>query len=354
MINRNLQVHFRRVAAVLSLMCGLVAQAAETDVPIPDDVDIATLIEDVTGDDTDAQADAAAKLLKIGEPAVAPLAEAAEVDDQKVVTRCFDILGRLYASDDQKTVEAAEAALQKLSKSKIRIAAVRALTTLRLKKKLQEREARLKAAGAGAAIPQLGPQANMQIQIGGGVQSLSTTIAANGTRTTHAKNGTEEVEITDTKGKSIEMRHTRQVDGQQKTTEYKADDLADLKKKHPEAAKLFEKYVVANNIVIGGGGGGAIQIQIGGAAPPALPVPAFSPGALPPAKAAPRTIRSEQDDRRIEITDQDGEKIRVKITRRVDDKDVSEEFAAEDLKTLSTTHPEAARLYEKFTGRRID
>lgn len=352
MIYRNLQVHLGLVAAMLSLMCGSVARAAESEVPTPDDTEISTLIEDVTGDDTDAQSTAAAKLLKIGAPAVAPLAEAAEVDDQQVVTRCFDILGRLYASDDQKTVEAAEAALQKLSKSNIRIAAVRALTTLRLKKKLQEREARLKAAGAAPAIPQLRPQANMQIQIGGGVQTHSTTIDATGKRTTHAKNATEEVEITDTKGKSIEVKHTRQVDGQEKTTEYKADDLADLKKKHPEAAKLFEKYVAGNNIVIGGGG--AIQIQIGNAAPPAVPAPVFNLGATPASSPAPRIIRSEQEGRRIEITDQDGAKIRVKITRRVDDKDVSEEFAAEDLKALSIAHPEAARLYEKFTGRRND
>lgn len=352
MINRNLQVHFAVLAAILSLACGLAARAAETDVPIPEDAEIATLIEEATGDDADAQPAAAAKLLKIGVPAVEPLAEAAEVDDQKVVTRCFDILGRLYASDDQKTVEAAEAALQRLSKSNVRIAAVRALTTLRLKKKLQEREARLKAAGAVPAIPQLRPQANMQIQIGGGAQTHSTTIDANGKRTTHAKNATEEVEITDTKGKSIEVKHTRQVDGQQKTTEYKADDLADLKKKHPDAAKLFEKYVAGNNIVIGGAG--AIQIQIGGAAPPAIPAPVFNLGSAPTSTPVPRTIRSEQEGRRIEITDQDGAKIRVKITRRVDDKDVSEEFAAEDLKTLSAAHPEAARLYEQFTGRRSD
>lgn len=353
MINRNLQVHFAVLAAMLSLACGLAARAAEAEVPIPEDAEIATLIEEVTGDDAEAQPAAAAKLLKIGAPAVAPLADAAEVDDQKIVTRCFDILGRLYASDDQETVEAAEAALRKLSKSNVRIAAVRALTTLRLKKKLQEREARLKAAGAVPAIPQLRPQANMQIQIGGGVQTHSTTIDANGKRTTHAKNAAEEVEITDTKGKSIEVKHTRQVDGQEKTTEYKADSLADLKKKHPEAAKLFEKYVAANNIVIGGGG--AIQIQIGGAAPPAIPTPAFNLGSAPTTSTpVPRTIRSEQEGRRIEITDQDGAKIRVKITRRVDDKDVSEEFAAEDLKTLSATHLEAARLYEKLTGRRID
>jgi len=351
MIKGILRIRYGLSAILLSLMCGMVAQAAEAETAIAEDDEIATLIEEITDDDAEVRSEAAAKLLKIGEPAVAPLAKAAETNDAKVVTRCFDVLGRLYASDDQKTVEATDEALQKLSKSDVRIAAVRALTTLRLKKKLQEREARLKAAGVAPALPQLRPQANMQIQIGGMAESRSTMIEANGKRTTHAKNATEEVEITDVNGKSIELKHTRQVDGKEKTSEYKADDLADLKKKHPDAAKLFEKYA-GGNVVIGGG---AIQLQIGGVArPQGLPAPSFNQNVASSPASVPRTIRGETAGRRVEITDEEGENIRVKITTTVDDKDVSEEFSAEDLKTLKAQHPEAAKLYEKFTGRRSD
>ncbi len=64
-----------------------------------------------------------------------------------------------------------------------------------------------------------------------------------------------------------------------------------------------------------------------------------------------RTIRAELDGRKIEITETDGMKIRIKLTKMVDDQEVAQEFTADDLKTLKTEHPEAAKLYEQLTGR---
>lgn len=360
------------------------------------------------------------ELLRIGQPAVAPLTKAAEVDDAAVVTRCFDVLGRLLVSEDQETAKAAQDALEKLSKSEIDIVGRRARTTLRIKGVLRQREALLQGAAQGRAAnlttvengrqiqlrraadgsfsgtiketvngkdqetpivaasekeleekfpdahkayqkQQKGPAnaagAGIRIngqQIGGpGVQSLKFNMI-NDKRHIEAVAGDEKVEITDTNGKDIELKHTRRVDGKSKTDEFKADDLDDLKKKHPDAAKLYEKYVAGPNAGVGGG----FQFQIGGvgaARPVQLPrpVPGFRPelNPTPSQTDGARTIRAELDGRKVEITETDGMQIRIKVTKLLDDKEVAEEFSADDLKTLKTDHPDAAKLYEQLTGR---
>jgi len=189
---------------------------------------------------------------------------------------------------------------------------------------------------------------NVQI-INGGVNERIQTKIVNGVRTIEVQRGDEKIEIRDKNGKEIELKHTRPVDGKAKIDEYKAADLDDLKKKHPEAAKLYEKYAPGNGIA----GGAAAQIQI-------QAVPGgfraingglrLTPTELGPALPGPRTIRAELDDRKIEITDDDGRKIRVKITKTIDGKETVEEFSSDELKGLKAEHPDAAKLYERYTG----
>ena len=454
MLNRTLCNRTAMLAVLLTLTWGAVAWSADEEEPKPQDAEVANLVEQVTENDGAVHRAATEKLLKIGEHAVAPLAKAAETDDEEVVTRCFDALGRLLVSDDEKTAKATRESLDTLSKSDIDIVGRRARTTLRLKEILRQREALIKAGPpqapgiavgrvtrmtsvengkrteleraadgsftgkitetvdgkeketevkaasekeleekfpdvhkafqkqqqrqpqiGGFPVPNLGVlpgaapppgiQLNGQLRIngqffGGGAGVMTKISVINGKRHIETQNGDEKVEIDDTNGKDIELKHTRTVDGKSKTDEYKGADLDDLKKKHPEAAKLYEKYSGGNNVILGGGGG-AIQIQIGGAVPgrgglvpPPFPVPGFQLDPVPAQPAGPRTIRAEQAGRKVEITDEDGKDIRVKVTKVVDGKNVSQEFSADDLKTLKAEHPEAAKLYEQFTGRKAE
>ncbi|MBS0205446.1 MAG: hypothetical protein JSS49_21285 [Planctomycetes bacterium] len=417
------------IATVVVSMLFLSAVSVEADEPVPAPVpEVEMLVDEVTGDDDAARRTASEKLVQLGETAVRPLAEAAEVDNAEVAEHCFDVLGRLMVSNDPKTATAAKEALQKLSKSEIDIVGIKARNTLRLEQVLKARERLLKIAPAvpgpaggvmrmtatenGKSIqlrraadgsfegkvsetvdgkkqiteikaasekeleekfpeahkafqkqqkaqPPLGLQpapavpfgAQAQVQIFGAAGPANSTKFsrdANGNRTIEVQNGDEKIEIKDVNGKKIELKHTRPVDGKSKTDEYKADDLDDLKKKHPEAAKLYEKHSGAGNLIPGAGGirfqinggGGFLQVQ------PGLPVE------FAPRQTGPRTIRSELDGRKIEVSDENGQKIRVKLTKVVDGKDVSQEFSADDLKTLQAEHPEAARLYEQLTGRK--
>lgn len=408
---------FSMMAAALGLLAGTDAwlHAQDTDaVPEPD---IPALVEELLSDDVSAQRQAATRLVDVGVNSVAPVAEAAKVDDAKVVTRCFDVLGRLLASSDLKTAEAAESAIEELSESDIDIVGRRARTTLRLKELLRQREALLKAAPRGPAerqewnavqngksirlkraddgsysgtitetvdgkpqetaieaasdkeLQEKYPDAHQALKkqqaapgavpgirfngqvIGGGGISTRVSIV-NGIRRVEHQSGDEKIEIEDKDGKAIELKHTRTVDGKTKTDVYKADDLDDLKKKHPDAAKLYERAGAGGGPV----GGGALQFRVMVPGPalrigPARAVPLES---TPTTPSGPRTIRSEQPGRSIEIQDEDSGRIRVKITRTVDGNPVTEEFSGENLKAFSEEHPEAARLYEQLTGRRAD
>lgn len=422
-MNRMLPHRTALLTMLLAITSMMAANADEPAKEEPNQAEIAALIEQIAG--ADDQREPTEKLLKIGQPAVAPLAKAAEVEDAAVVTRCFDVLGRLLVSEDKETSKAAQESLEKLSESKIDLVGRRARTTLRIKSVLRQREGLLKAgaqpvrpAGGNVAnvtamengrtiqlrraadgtfsgsmkenvggkdkitpiaaasekeleekfpdahkayqkqqqkVPNFGGagiQINGQMIGGPGVNSVKINVV-NDKRHIEAVTGDEKVEISDTKGKNIELKHTRPVDGKSKTDEFKADDLDDLKKKHPEAAKLYEKYVAAQN----GGFGGGFQLQIGGGVPVPFPGAPPAPGFAPDPFRAPkqtdgaRTIRAEVDDRKVEITETDGMKIRIKITKTVDGKDVSQEFSADDLKTLQGEHPEVAKLYQQLTGR---
>ena len=63
-----------------------------------------------------------------------------------------------------------------------------------------------------------------------------------------------------------------------------------------------------------------------------------------------RTIRAEDADGELEISDENGRNIRIKLAKKIEGKEVTEEFRADDLKQLSAEHPPAAKLYEKYTG----
>ncbi len=217
-------------------------------------------------------------------------------------------------------------------------------------KALQKHEERIRNAQQ-QANPFGGGAFNANVQINGGARQRVHIKVTNGDRTIEVQNGDEKIEIHDKNGKEIELKHTRPVDGKAKTDEYKGADLDDLKKKHPDAAKLYEKYAPANGIA--GGAAAQIQIQAGPGLLRGGPLQ-LTPTEFGPTPPGPRTIRAQLDDRKIEITDEDGRKIRVKITKTLDGKETAELFSADDLKELKAEHPDVAKLYEKYTGSKAE
>jgi len=289
------------------------------------------------------------KLLEMGKVAVEPVAKEAGEGRKETMLHCFDVLTRLLASNNAETSAATKVELTKLTQSQNRPVALRANSALKLGEILGARAARQAALPAG---PNVVPNVQLNVALNGanGVKIQTTVI--NNERTIQVERGDERIEIRDKSGKDIVVRQTRTVDGKPKTDEFKAADSDELKKNHPEAFKLYEQYAARNgNIQIGGGNlGGGIQIQVGpgqfGVANGARRVPA----GFGPASSGGRTIRAEDADGELEISDENGRNIRIRLTKKIDGKEAVEEFKAGDLKQLSAEHPAVAKLYEKYTG----
>ncbi len=291
------------------------------------------------------------KLLEMGQAAVAPVAKEAGEGRKETMLHCFDVLTRLLASNNAETSAATKVELTKLAQSQNRPVALRANSALKLGEILGARAARQPALPALPGGPNVVPNVQLNVALNGanGVKVQTTII--NNERAIQVERGDERIEIRDKSGKDIVVRQTRTVDGKPKTDEFKAADSAELKKDHPEAFKLYEQYAARNgNVQIGGGNlGGAIQIQVG----PGQFGVANGARRVPSEFSAARTIRAEDAEGELEISDENGRHIRVRLTKKIDGKAVVEEYKAEDLKQLSAEHPATAKLYEKYTGAKV-
>ncbi len=189
------------------------------------------------------------------------------------------------------------------------------------------------------ALPQAATERQMHLTVNNGSRSIQVT------------EGGQKIEITDTNGKDISLKHTRIVGGKSETKEYQAVDLDDLKAKSPEAATLYEKYTAQPVAELPAPFQNRLPIN-------RLPINGRVPGKRPflfgveldAVNRVPRTIRVDLGDRKIEIHDSTGSSIQLRIVKNVDGKEALEEFTADNLQEFKRLHPEICPLYEKYTG----
>jgi hypothetical protein len=137
----------------------------------------------------------------------------------------------------------------------------------------------------GAGAPKFQPAV---VPLPAGVQGRNITIRQtnnNGNRVTDVEIDGKKIHITDSRGKNIVVKVAEKIGGKMKTSEYNAKDLAELKKEHPEGAKLYEQYAAGQNNV----GAGIFQgrIQFNGGAAQLLPIRAIPfPGGNPAQRIA--------------------------------------------------------------------
>ncbi len=126
--------------------------------------------------------------------------------------------------------------------------------------KFQADQKKRQAALANAPVIQIAG-ANRKIQFQGRTESI-----VNGKRDIRVTNNDEEIHITETEGKNIVLEITKPVsvevvkkgaDGKEvkttvkekRTKAYRAADVDELKKKHPEAAKIYEKHTQLKHVI---------------------------------------------------------------------------------------------------------
>jgi hypothetical protein len=245
----------------------------------PSPAEIGQWIKDLDSDTFATRQTAAEMLCQTGKPAIAPVADASLGKSLEVTMQSVNVLRRLMQSPDKETQETAKDALERLSKTETSAAAPakEALAPPPVANRAGNPQpfgigninGNIRIFGGGNI--QAGGMQVFRIQANGINQNRSVAVDENGKRThiTEDQNG-------------IEVKVTEKVEGKDKTDTFKAKDADELKKKFPEAHKLYEKYV-------NGPGVGNIQIQA-----QAIPIQiGVAPVFAPPAPPAPNTAQKQ-------------------------------------------------------------
>jgi hypothetical protein len=158
-----------------------------------------------------------------------------------------------------------------------------------------------------------------------------------GTRKVEATEDGKKIVIEETRGKEIVVRITQTVAGEERTTEIKARNAADLLRQDREAFQLYQRHVLQ-----GGGAGAVINAQ------------AFAVGGVNRQVQVTnvngrRTVHATENGQQIDITDTDGKDITVRVTEAVNGKKQTQEYQAANEDELKQKHPEAAKLFEQYT-----
>ncbi|NLF72246.1 MAG: hypothetical protein GX575_24695 [Candidatus Anammoximicrobium sp.] len=185
--------------------------------------------------------EATRRLEEAGKDAFPALIEAAVGDSREATLRAIEIL-RKHSQEGDESLPAAKEALQKIAASEHPSAARRAKEALAPP---APSPPKVPAIQLGPIVPKL-PAGQQQVQ----VQIQINAFGGNQTRRIQIKNGVQETEVAENDLKvkiteddrRIQMEITRKKDGKETTEKYSARTADELKKRHPEAGRLYDKY----------------------------------------------------------------------------------------------------------------
>ena len=251
--------------------------------------DIAQWVKELDADDYGTRQAAQQKLEKAGESAIDSVREAALGESQEAASRAIDILRKHVQGTDSAVKNAATAALKKLAEGENAIVADRAENALRpAPDKPEQPQENVRPAGP-RVIP-FGGRGGIRIearaiQIGGkGARKVSIK-NVDGNKEIDVEEGERKIKIVESADGHIKLKVEGKKDDMDGSMEVEADNEEDLKKKDPEAHKIYKKY--AN------GGVGGAKIEFG-----AFPA---GPRGIRIAPALPRAVPDLPDEKRKEV-----------------------------------------------------
>lgn len=260
---------FRRAEATVGALLLLAVAAAvtgettektaETDSATPEATapDIAQWVKDMDSDTFTVREQAVARLTQAGKAAVGPVAKAAKGDSLEVTTRAIKVLKNLMGATDAPAKAAAITALEKLAKDENHPAGHMAWQAL------QPRKGPGRGRGIGTGRIFIGGNVVVGnvVAVGPGRVRIAFT-NVNGDKSIDVTENGKKIKITENKGGiTVTVTDPPQGDKKPKPKQYKAANADELRKKHPEAHKLYEKYAKGRGAVIGN-----IQIAVAGQA----------------------------------------------------------------------------------------
>ncbi|MCA8994449.1 MAG: HEAT repeat domain-containing protein [Planctomycetaceae bacterium] len=188
---------------------------------------INSLVGDLSSPDPEVRRTASQKLTEMGSKEVVDaLVETAKTPNAEAGLSSVMILSTICGkSENEEVKKAAEAGLKEVSEQEGPIGRIAAR--------------RLDALKPAAGGP-LGPGG---ILPRGGAMGVRVRVSVtNGARSIDIEEGNRTVRFRDENGKDIRVEVETKVDGKLKVERHEVADEAELKKKHPELAALFEKY----------------------------------------------------------------------------------------------------------------
>lgn len=213
------------------------------------------LLQQLDADDFDDRAAASEQLAKLGKEALPALEEGVHSSSPEVATRSFDLLQQLFERGNAESKIAAKASLEKLAQGSDRVAE-------QAKKMLEPKVAAndpnqplgggVRILGGGRAIRILAPAmiaraavpAAPAIEVAGArkAMSISTSVGPDGVKTINVDEDGQKVKIVENPKTGIEGEYTQRKDGKETVVKFAAKDADELKKKDPEAFKLYERF----------------------------------------------------------------------------------------------------------------
>jgi len=240
------------VVALFVLFIAPLIRADELDITTPDFKQLVKQLNAEKFSDRNAASD---ELRERGQAAFPALIEAAKSEVREVSTRAIEILKHHFKNGDAEAKDAAKVALEGL------VAADHGATSRRAKQALKPDEEQNQVNPGIPGRIQIVPGARVQIQMQAGNNRRVQVRVANGAKDIEAEEDGRKVKIHEDRG-GIKIEITEKKDGKETTKKYEAKNAAELKKQHPDAHQIYEKYSKGG-------------IQIRGAALPQFQIPVF-------------------------------------------------------------------------------
>jgi len=244
-------------AALLAASCWAPAQTKEAK-PAPTTAPAGKItpemirewVKDMDHDSFTVRDKAVKELIRAGKATIPPVSEAAKGKSLEVTNRAIEVLKTLLASKDSETSKSARSALEKLAALDDHEAGKQAKHILQAGRPHRHPGGPdLGRIVLGGGEIRIGPGA--QLVVGRGAVMRVAVKNVNGNREIDATENGKNVKIQDNKN-GITVTVTEPAVGKKKPKPkvYKAANAAELKKKHPEAHKLYEKYAGKNAVAI--------------------------------------------------------------------------------------------------------
>ncbi|MCP4189475.1 MAG: hypothetical protein GY768_02475 [Planctomycetaceae bacterium] len=203
--------------------------------------EIDRLIQRLNSDRFSHRQAATKKLAEAGSDLIPRIVEVVQDGPAESAARGIEILEQHFQSDDPKTQAAARQALRKLADAEHG-------RSSRLAKRALGESVPTKPAEKEIAKPAQNifrinnGQFKFKMRLNGAGVERATRKNVNGIKDTLIKTGGQEITIHEEPNGKIKISVTEQGAKGKKTTEYKADNLEQLKQKHPAAHQLHKKY----------------------------------------------------------------------------------------------------------------